>query len=305
LKQIELAQEIWKNPVIVKDVRTRMRGVKSFILITSHLAFLTIALAVAYFLYSSSLTSSGNLEARRIFGKSIFGLLIFLELVMISFVAPALTSGSISAERERQTLDLLRVTLLPPHQLILGKFLPGLAFLILLLFTAIPLQGPAFLIGGVLWQEIVLATMILIMTAISFCALGLLLSSLIRRTLISTTVCYAISIFIMFGIPVILIFFSTIVGIGLTEGINSISPFALKILIFIAWCLVSFSPIGAIVGTEAILLDQGSLLFVNLPLNNTSVIILPSPWIPFVISYLLFSLAALWLSSQLALNVDQ
>ena len=127
MNEIGMSKKVWKNPVIVKDVRTRMRGMKTYILITSHLIFLTIALIVAYILFSSSLTTSGNLEERRIFGKSIFGLLIFFELVMISFVAPALTSGSISSERERQTFDLLRVTLLPSGQLVVGKFLPGLA----------------------------------------------------------------------------------------------------------------------------------------------------------------------------------
>jgi ABC-2 type transport system permease protein len=300
-----MSKKVWKNPVIVKDVRTRMRGMKTYILITSHLIFLTIALIVAYILFSSSLTTSGNLEERRIFGKSIFGLLIFFELVMISFVAPALTSGSISSERERQTFDLLRVTLLPSGQLVVGKFLPGLAFLILLIFTAIPLQGPAFLIGGILWQEIVLSTLIIMTTAVMFCALGLLLSSMIRRTLISTMVCYAVSIFVLFGIPVILIFSIILFGSVLNMNINSISPFGIKTMVFSAWCLLSISPIGAIIGTEAIFLDQGSLLIAKIPLNNISIIILPSPWIPFVLFYILFSLAALWLSSKLALKLDQ
>ncbi len=35
----------------------------------------------------------------------IFGLLVWMELVMISFTSPALTSGAISLERERQTFD--------------------------------------------------------------------------------------------------------------------------------------------------------------------------------------------------------
>jgi ABC-2 type transport system permease protein len=305
LNVIGMSKKVWKNPVIVKDVRTRMRGMKTYILITSHLIFLTIALIVAYILFSSSLTTSGNLEERRIFGKSIFGLLIFFELVMISFVAPALTSGSISSERERQTFDLLRVTLLPSGQLVVGKFLPGLAFLILLIFTAIPLQGPAFLIGGILWQEIVLSTLIIMTTAVMFCALGLLLSSMIRRTLISTMVCYAVSIFVLFGIPVILIFSIILFGSVLNMNINSISPFGIKPMVFSAWCLLSISPIGAIIGTEAIFLDQGSLLIAKIPLNNISIIILPSPWIPFVLFYILFSLAALWLSSKLALKLDQ
>ena len=53
-----------------------------------------------------------NVVGRYAFGKAIFGLIVWLELVMISFTAPALTSGAIALERERQTFDLLKVTLL-------------------------------------------------------------------------------------------------------------------------------------------------------------------------------------------------
>jgi ABC-2 type transport system permease protein len=290
----------WKNPVIIKEVRTRMRGYRTVLLLTAHLVILALVVGLAYLFIRSSLTTIGNLEERRTFGKSAFGLIVWLELVMISFVAPALTSGAISVERERQTFDLLRVTLLPARSLVWGKYIAGLIFIFLLLFTSIPLQGPAFLIGGVQAQEILLATLMLAVTAIGFCALGMLLSSLIPRTLVSATLAYAITIFLVFGIPIIaaiiLSLFGTLLG-GNTPG--QISPQTQALLIAVGWVVISFTPVASMVGTEVILLDQHSLLLAEIPLTNGAKLFLPSPWLPYVIFYLLFSLAAIWLSIQL------
>jgi ABC-type transport system involved in multi-copper enzyme maturation permease subunit len=294
----------WKNPIIVKDVRTRMRGHRTFILLTAHLVILLLAVGSAYLIFQSALTNTGNLEERRFFGKAVFGLLAWIELVMISFVAPALTSGAIAAERERQTYDLLRVTLLSAPQLVLGKFLPGLLFVLLLLFTSVPLQGPSYMIGGVQWQEIALATLLLTATATAFCALGMLLSSLIRRTLIATAISYAITIFLVFGIPIVALIFLALFSSAFSLGINEISPGSERLLLFLGWVLVSITPLGAAIGTEVILLDQQSLFLARIPLSNDQIVLLPAPWMPYIFFYLLFSVVAIWLSIQLVKQVD-
>ena len=293
-------QPLWKNPVIIKEVRTRMRGYRATLLLTAHLFILAAIVGLAYLFFRTALTSTGNLEERRIFGKAVFGLIVWMELVMISFVAPALTSGAISSERERQTFDLLRVTLLPARALVWGKYLSGLVFILLLLFTSIPLQGPAFLIGGVLVQEILLAVLILVVTAIGFCALGILFSSLIPRTLVSATLAYAVTIFLVFGIPIIAAIMLALLGAVFGgASSNQISPQTQGLLVILGWLVISFTPLASMIGTEVIFLDQHSLLLAEIPLSNGAKLLLPSPWLPYVIFYTLFSLAAIWLSIQL------
>jgi len=293
-------QPIWKNPVIVKEVRTRMRGFRAVLLLTAHLVVLALVVGLVYLFIRSSLTTIGNLEERRNFGKTAFGLIVWMELVMISFVAPAVTSGAISVERERQTFDLLRVTLLPARALVWGKYISGLVFIFLLLFTSLPLQGPAFLIGGVQVQEILLATLMLAVTAIGFCALGMLLSSLIPRTLVSATLAYAVTIFLVFGIPIIVLIIGTLLGTIIQGNLSDqISPLTQGLLISVGWLVISFTPLASMVGTEIILLDQHNLFLAEIPLSNGAKIFLPSPWLPYVFFYLLFSLAAIWLSIQL------
>ena len=102
----------WKNPVLVKEVRTRMRGSRSFMVVTAYLVAFVIFIGLAYAFFQISLSSSRSPDERRLVGKLLFGLALWIQLVIVSFTAPALTAGAIAAERERQTFDLLRVTLL-------------------------------------------------------------------------------------------------------------------------------------------------------------------------------------------------
>ena len=65
-----------------------------------------------------------------------------IELLLIIFIAPSFTSGAITGERERQTYDLLRTTLLATPSFITGKLESSLGYILLLLLAAIPLPDP-------------------------------------------------------------------------------------------------------------------------------------------------------------------
>ncbi len=213
---------------------------------------------------------------------------------MVSFVAPGMTSATISSEREHQTFDLLKMTLLSPSDLILGKFLPGLGFVFLLLFTSIPLQGPAYLIGGVLWQEIFIATLVLMITAAAFCALGILLSTMIHRTIIAATLTYAFSIFLVFGIPIITLILIFLFGATVPDGLEHMVRGKESLVLTAGWLLLSLTPLGAIVGTEVFFLNQNQLFIVQIPLSKDLIFSAPSPWIPYFLMCSIFSIVALW-----------
>jgi ABC-2 type transport system permease protein len=296
---------LWKNPVIVKEFQTRMRGNRAFLLLIAHLLVLGIVIGIFYLVFRSSLSSTGALAERRFFGKAIFGLIVWMEMVTVSFIAPAITSGAISSERERQTFDLLRVTLLPARSLVVGKYLSGMVFILLLLFTSIPLQSLAFLVGGVLIEEIVIASLILLVTAVAFCAVGLFFSCLLPRTLISTVMSYAIAIFLVFGVPMVFMIVLVLFGTLLGDTYGSINPLLKTLLIFVGWLLVSTTPLPAVIASEAALLDQQNTLLVNIPVADQVQLTLPSPWIPYVMIYLLLSLVLIGLSIRLVKRMDR
>jgi len=290
---------LWENPVIVKEIRTRMRGIRVVILLTTHLLLLGIAIGLAYWIYFSAASNSANLSNRAAFGKALFGVVIAIELIMVSFVSPALTGGAVSSERERQTFDLVRVTRLSAERFVTGKYFSGLGLVLLLLVTSLPLMGPAFSIGGVEWSEVILGVLIVLSSAIAFSALALLLSCLIRRTMINVAITYALTIFLVFGIPVLLLIF-LIAFQNIFFGNTSRLSLPLEvILMVIGWISICVSPIATIIASELILSEQHNLFYATLPISGTHQIILPSPWIPLLIFYLLFGLTAILISIQI------
>jgi ABC-2 type transport system permease protein len=304
-----LRRPLWKNPVLVKEVRTRMRTSRAFVLLTVHLLVLMLVVAIGYLLFRSTLTSTSSLQDRRMFGKIMFGLLVWIEMILVCFTAPALTSGAIAAERERQTLDLLRVTLLPARSLVLGKYLSGLVFILLLLFTSLPLLSISYIIGGVLPSEIIIAALILFVTAIAFCALGIFCSSLSSRPLVATVVSYAFALLLVFGLPVIflvMLFLMSSVGPGGSDLYTRLTPLALATVIFFGWLIVSITPLATIVASEVVLLNNQSIWWFSMPVNReaTANIYMPSPWIPYLLIYLFLSLVLLWASVRLVRRID-
>lgn len=297
---------LFNNPVVIKELRERMRGNRAFLLLTLYLLALSLILGITYLVYRAASVTPGSVEERQVFGKILFGLTAWLELLTVSFVAPALTAGAISSERERQTYDLLRTTLLPARSLVLGKFFSGLSFLLLLLFAAIPLQSLAFLFGGVAPSEVMIGTLMLLVTAFTFSAVGIFISSFLSRTLASTILSYAFTTLTIFGFPVILWAGLTIFGILSSGSINTTPTLAQQILLIGAgWTIVSLNPLAAAVATEAILLEEQSILFLTVPLASSLNIYLISPWIPFTLLYLAFGVLLLYLSVRLVRRAER
>jgi ABC-type transport system involved in multi-copper enzyme maturation permease subunit len=287
------------NPVLVKELRARMRGRRAFVVLTVYLGFLSLVVMGTYLAFLSS-SSLGVLTAgsRQLVGKVIFGLVTGLELATISFVAPALASGAISSEREHQTYDLLRVTLLPARELVLGKFAAALVFCLLLLVSALPLQSLAYLFGGVSFVEIALGALLLLVTTIAFCAFGVFFSSFVKRTLAATVISYSFAILVMFGAPLLLL--------GSVYGYNSVqnalrgglalNPTMITTLVYGAWAVISLNPISAAIATEVLLLEEQTafLYYGNIGFNQN--VWLVSPWIPYSLVYLLASAGLIYWS---------
>lgn len=302
---MKLRNWIWNNPVVVKEIRTRMRGSRAFWLVSLHLLLVTLIIGLVYAILLTTLAGGGNIEARRYLGKGIFGLLVALELATISFTAPALTASMISSERERQTFDLLRVTHLAPTALVSGKFLSGLSFVFLLLVTSIPLQGPAFMIGGIAPVEIAVSILVLLSTAIAFCALGIFFSSYFRRTLAATVSTYAVSILLVFGIPLIAFILLIAFTSSLSSTIEPPPPIITAVLVFIGWLVISITPLGSLLLSEFVFIDQRSVWLYTLDLPKNTQMTLVSPWVIYVFFSLVMSGLLLWASVHLVRRLDQ
>lgn len=291
---------IMDNPVISKELKSRMRGRQGFIIIGSYVALISVVIMLIYLLLAAEGSfSSNDPEFLQTVGKVIFSTVVLLELLMLGFIGPALTAGAISSEREHKTIDLLRTSLLSARALVFGKLSSAVVFLLLLIFTAIPVESFAFFLGGVGMTEMVISTLMLVVTAIFFCTLGLFFSSLSQRTLIATVFSYA-SILISFIVFILFLFF-----INILTSTNYPSTFAENVTAGITWFLFSTNPFFAAVMSEAILINDQALFVTTNSIIGSSSLLLPSPWIIYVIFYILLTILLIALSVHFVSRPDR
>ncbi len=290
------------NPVILKELRGRMRGRQAFILLTFYLGLIAVFVGIIYLFVAGESTSIGwDPSLRQTLGKVIFGTVVLLELLMISFFAPGLTAGAITAERERQTFDLLRTTLLSPSSLVLGKLGSAFTYLFLLILTALPIESLAFLLGGVGIGEMVVASLMLVVTAIFFCTLGIFFSSFMKRTLNATLSSYGTSL-ASFLFLIVIFFLVAYIG-ALPSNTGPVRELILGLLV---WFLISTNPFLAAIMTEVILVDEQSLFMTkNPPFGGNWNFYLSSPWIIYVVFYTLLTVLLIYLSIQRVKRPDR
>jgi hypothetical protein len=271
------------NPVMLKELRGRMRGARAFVVLTVYLGLMSGLTVLLYLVYTPSSRATGSAAAGEI-GRVLFMGIVGIELMLIIFIAPAFTAGAITGERERQTFDLLQTTLLSSPSFVIGKLESALSYILLLLLAAIPLQSIAFLFGGVTELEIVLAFVILLVTGVALGTVGIYFSAATNRTLSASVRTYTSTLVATFAMPLV----ATVALSILTGGIRTLSPVLETVLTYIDDILVSLNPIAAALNTQSLLINQQEVGFwMHTLASDGSTIPRVSPWISFTIIYLI------------------
>ncbi|MCS6993412.1 MAG: ABC transporter permease [Anaerolineales bacterium] len=278
------------NPVIRKELRGIMRGRRAFWLVTGYVTIISVFVALMYLVMAVQANYTPvDVQFRQNVGKLLFGTVVLMELLLISFIAPALTAGAITSEREHRTFDLLRTTLLSARSLVLGKLCVALVYLFLLMLAGLPIQSLAFLLGGVGLAEFLISSLLLGVTALFFAALGLFTSSVMRRTLASTVSAYGI-----------IVVSYTLLGFGLVVSIPfsalTLSDKALEMILGIfLWAIICTNPLLTALISEVILIQDQSLWYTTSAFGSLN-LPLPSPWIPFTILHTTLAIILILLS---------
>ena len=190
------------NPIIVREVRTRMRGARPYAILTAFLVLLALTGFGIYQLMQQQARLGGLLLSAQV-GQALFRGLAFVELMLVVFLAPSMTSGAISGEREHLTYVLLMATPLRPGQILWGKLVAALSYLFLLIFAAVPVFSVVLVFGGVELRAMLKALALLIAATICFGAIGLFCSAIMRRTARATTIAYML-VLLLVGVPMLL-----------------------------------------------------------------------------------------------------
>ena len=275
---------LFTNPVLIKELKLRFRNLKSF----TGILFYLIAMSVFVFGFiflATSLTGSGFFRPDESF--MLFSSMTYIQLGLILFITPALTAGTISSEREKQTLNILLTTSQTSFQIIFGKMTSSIAFLLLMIVSGLPIYSLVFLYGGVSPSQLLFIFLFYLLTLLALASIGVMFSTLIRKTIVAIIATYGAMIFFA-GVTAFFLLISVQVSqMGTTAP--SMSPMA---------------HFWATINPPAVLL---TLLQPTMEGQLQSLTMIPVPlWIGYTIFYILLTVFCIFLAvKKLRVNMNK
>ncbi|MEX3746230.1 MULTISPECIES: ABC transporter permease [Lysinibacillus] len=185
--------ERFYNPVLVKELKLRFRSFKSFSGLMFYLAVICLFIA-GFLLLTTEFTGKGFFRPDTSF--MMFTVLTILQMALVLFITPSLTAGAISSEREKQTLNILLTTTQSSTQIIIGKLLSSVAFLVLMLIAGLPLYSLVFLFGGVSPSQLISIFLFYLLTVVAIGSIGVMFSTITKRTIVAMISTYGSIIFL-------------------------------------------------------------------------------------------------------------
>ena len=183
------------NPILAFSATRRMRSFRTLLVVAAYLAvMLGIVLVMMGGLFGGTVTIY-KLRA----SVNCYNIQMIAQFALIVLIAPAMTSGAIAGERERQTLELLLVTNTRSFRIVTGKALESFAMLALLIVSGFPVMCLTMMAGAVTLLQILEGELFLLAIAFAAVCVGVLASSLARSSVSGGIISYLL----IFGIAVL------------------------------------------------------------------------------------------------------
>jgi len=274
------SQRWWQNPIAVRELRARMRGKRALMGVSLYCLGLSLIISLIYLSFANNLNNPYGPDPRDA-GRAIYTFLLVIQSFLVLFISPTLTAGAITGEKEQQTYDILRTTLLSAPQLVRGKLMAPLSYVLILLLITMPLQSVAFVLGGIELRELLLTQLILLVGAITISSMALFYSSIMRSTLAATVASLATLFIVLGGIPGMIliggsiagVFFYTLTPPGWTVMVG---------LIYAGLVLAGTNMPATLIITETFLLSEGSLFMFQTNIDGHLVWVI-APWLFFFV----------------------
>jgi hypothetical protein len=179
-----LYTNIFDNPILTRELRRRMRGKALVLSIYGYLALMTVATILII------VSGPGLLEkpTQQMLisltgtGRNLFTYISLIQALLVMVVAPTITAGMTTGERERKTFEFLQVTTITPWMYITGCFLSTVFYVSLALLCAFPLLSLVFVYGGATVGEVFARFFSLLGSSLVLSSFGLYISSIRERT---------------------------------------------------------------------------------------------------------------------------
>lgn len=200
------------NPILTKEMRTRMRGMRAFAIVT--LYAMTLGGILGLFYWAMTAEAASGIQN---IGLYLTAVAVFVQMVLVCIISPSFTATAISSEREQQTFELLVASLATPMTILVGKVGASLCYLLLVLLASLPIISFLYWVGGISLLDVAVCYFVMIVSGVTYCTMSFLWSTLLRRAVLAQTVGLFSVIALVVGIPALTLFLQA-VGFALLGG---------------------------------------------------------------------------------------
>lgn len=192
------------NPILRKELRLGSRSIKIPLALMFYNIVLSLIAVIMIFSVNTvgglSSVLSGTGDAIDFSGfLYIFQVIGWTQLGITLLIVPILSAGSISGEREKQTLEIMLTTPEKPFSIVWGKLLASLSNFIMFVISSIPIMAISFVLGGLNWFALLGFIVMILVVAVLVGSIGVFCSSAFKKTIVSIVMTFLIE----FGVLVL------------------------------------------------------------------------------------------------------
>jgi len=180
-----------------RDLRRTLRGWRGFLCLVAVLAACAALLALAW---PGERMGAGHGPRVAQGLLMLFGRVLLVASLVI---VPGYAAMSIVSEREQETFEQLRLTLIRPYGIVLGKLANVVGLFLFVVVATMPMLACILFIPGLDWPQIAMVFVLVFATTLSAGAVGVFCSTLFRRAFLSLVASY-IGLALIAGGPVYL-----------------------------------------------------------------------------------------------------
>ena len=241
------------NPILSFSATRRMRSFKTLLIAA---VYVVVMLAVTLLIMGRLLGNEATFHSIRN-SVTCYQAQMVTQFILILLIAPAMTSGAIAGERERQTLELLLVTNTRSFRIVIGKAMESFAMLALLIVCGFPVMCLTMIAGAVTLPQILIGELFLLLIAFAAVSVGVFSSTLARSTVASGVISYLILLAIggLTLIPLIMDFPVEVTSVVYdTSSLAALAPSdALKMISPVLLCNPGYALIALLHGQTGML----------------------------------------------------
>jgi len=206
-------------PLLARDLTELAARRRTYVMRMLYAAGLFLCFMVFFHEAVSDHFRSGGLYAVLGLGRQAFTTLIALQFAGVYLFLPAMMCGALTAEKERNTLQLLFVTDLRPWEILLQKFAGHLVPMLSCLLLGLPLLAVCYAFGGLSPDYLASGILLLMLAVLQVGAATLMMSSFCATRAQAFLGSYLLLTALYFGWPIMLGFLALVADLqGIDES---------------------------------------------------------------------------------------